>query len=450
MKQMIEAQRAYFKAEHTLSYAARKRALEALYRAIESNENSILDALNKDLNKSRFEAYSTEVGFVLKSISITLKHLKQWMKRKKVKTPFYQGFSKSYVMREPKGTVLIIGPYNYPFQLSIEPLIGALAAGNTVVLKPSEFTKHTERVIHDMLDKAFDQQLVTVVRGGPDTTKELLDHRFDHIFFTGSARVGKIVYQAAAKHLTPVTLELGGKSPAIVDKTAKLDVAAKRIAFGKFLNAGQTCIAPDYILVENSVKDAFMKELTTTLERFYAFEKDHYPTIVNDKHFERIKNLIDPQKVAHGGKTDEKSRTIEPTVMERVTFDDRVMQEEIFGPVLPVLTFENFEALIEELKNKDAPLALYMFSESKPDIDRVFRTLRFGGGAINDTVMHVANHHLPFGGVGESGFGRYHGKHSFDTFSNPKAYMKKSTKVDPPLTYPPYEKREKLVRKILK
>ncbi len=450
MKQMIEAQRAYFKAEHTLSYAARKRALEALYRAIESNENSILDALNKDLNKSSFEAYSTEVGFVLKSISITLKHLRQWMKQKKVKTPFYHGFSKSYVRPEPKGTVLVIGPYNYPFQLSIEPLIGALAAGNTVILKPSEFTSHTEHVIHDMLEKAFDQELISVVKGGPDTTKELLEHRFDHIFFTGSKSVGKIVYQAAAKHLTPVTLELGGKSPAIVDKTAKLDVAAKRIAFGKFLNAGQTCIAPDYILVEASVKDAFIKELTTTLEQFYTMEKNNYPSIVNDKHFERIKNLIDPDKVVHGGKTHEKNRIIEPTVMDRVTFDDAIMQEEIFGPVLPVLTFERLDTLIEELKDKAAPLALYMFSESQPNIDRVFKALPFGGGAINDTVMHVANHHLPFGGVGESGFGRYHGKHSFDTFSNQKAYIRKSTKIDPPLVYPPYEKREKLVRKILK
>ena len=451
MKKVYDEQIAFFKTHATKSYDFRMEQLSILREALMNNEKLFQEALFKDLHKSSFELYSTELGFVMSSIRKTMTNLKRWMKVKKVKTPIYQMFTKSYIQSEPLGTVLIIGPYNYPFQLVIEPLIGALAAGNTVMIKPSEFASNTEKALAKVLNEAFDSRVVHVVKGGIETTQALLKLRFDHIFFTGSTRVGQIVYEAAAKHLTPVTLELGGKSPTIVDETANIDVAAKRIVFGKYINAGQTCIAPDYIYVHHSIKDQLIETIKHTIDNFYNDQENQYGRIINEKHFQRLSGLIDEEKCVYGGKKESKDLYIEPTILDRVNWNDKVMKEEIFGPILPILTYENIDEVIETIQSKEKPLALYLFTEDKPTIEKVFSKLSFGGGAINDTIMHVANPYLPFGGVGQSGIGAYHGKTSFKTFSHQKAYVKKSTKIDPKIAYPPYtEKQEKLIRKILK
>ncbi len=450
MEKIFHAQQEYFKTDETKSLAFRQKQLNTLKKMILNNEALIKDALKKDLNKSSFEAYATEIGYVLHSISKTLKKLKKWMKPKRVKTPLYQGVSKSIIYHEPKGCVLIIGPYNYPFQLIIEPLIGAIAAGNTAIIKPSEFPTHTEKLIEKLLNETFDSKYIYVKTGGVKTTQTLLSFPYDHIFFTGSKRVGQIVYEAASKHLTPITLELGGKSPAIIMDDANLKVTARRIAFGKFINAGQTCIAPDYIYVDKKIKDDFLKELTYTVKSFFKNEAKDFGTIINENHYKRIKGLVDENKVTYGFKTDDKTLTISPTIMDNVTFSDLVMQEEIFGPVLPILTFDEKETMIQALKSKEKPLALYIFSASKSIQNEIVNRLSYGGGAINDSLMHVANANLPFGGVGSSGFGSYHGYYSFETFSHKKSIMKKSTKFDPSIAYPPYDNKEKFIKKLLK
>ncbi len=451
MEKIFQQQQRFFLTDKTKSYAFRERELKRLLDVLIANEALFQEALVKDLNKSSFELYATEIGIVIASIRNTLKKLKSWMKVRKVKTPLYQFGSKSYIQYEPLGTVLIIGPYNYPIQLVIEPLIGALAAGNTVILKPSEFASHTEKALEKVLNKAFDSRVLHVVTGGVETTQKLLSLKFDHIFFTGSTRVGQIVYEAAAKHLIPVTLELGGKSPTIVDETAKISVAAKRIVFGKFINAGQTCIAPDYLYVHAAVKDQLIEMLIETIDEFYNNHETQYGRIINDKHYQRLTKLILKDNVIYGGNSDSKTRYIEPTLLDNITWEDAVMQEEIFGPILPIMTFNNLEEVITTLKQKEKPLALYLFTENKSVVNNVFNSLSFGGGAINDTIMHVANPNLPFGGVGHSGMGVYHGVASFKTFSHAKSYIKKSTKIDPKIAYPPYtEKQEKLVRKVLK
>ncbi len=450
MQQLFDQQQAFFRSNQTRSYAFRKTQLETLRKLIRDHEQELLDALHQDLHKSRFEAYTTEIGFVLQSLKRTIRKLKKWMKPKKVKTPIYQLNTKSYIQYDPLGTVLIIGPYNYPFQLVIEPLIGAIAAGNTAILKPSEMTPATEAVLKRMINDNFDPAYLHVVTGDVQVTQELLAIKFDHIFFTGSTRVGQIVYEAASRNLVPVTLELGGKSPTIVDATADLEIAARRIAFGKFINAGQTCIAPDYVYVHSSIRDAFVPLLNKVTKQFY----DHYDDfgrIVNKRHFNRLMRLLDQERVAGAHENDPEENFISPTIMTDVTWEDDVMQEEIFGPILPVLTYDNLDDVIDLLKTKDKPLALYLFSKDKTTQQRVWNELQFGGGAINDTLMHITNHHLPFGGVGNSGFGAYHGKHSFDLFSQQKGYTKRSFLWDPPIAYPPYTKRqEAFIRKILK
>lgn len=449
MQALITAQKAYFMRGETQSYSARIKSLQNLYDGIVAYEDQIEAALREDLNKSSFEAYATEIGFCLHSIRKTMKYLRKWMKKKKVKTPFYHLFTRSYTRYEPLGQVLIIGPYNYPFQLVIEPLIGALAAGNTVIVKPSEFPSATEQVIKRLLEDIFIPELVAVVTGGVETTASLLKVPFDHIFFTGSTRVGQIVYEAAAKHLTPVTLELGGKSPAIIDQDVKFDVAARRIAFGKWINAGQTCIAPDYLLVHKDVEAKMIAALTKTLKAFYP-DQASYGHIINQRHYERLSGLIDSDKVVYQGAMDPDKRLMGPVIMRDVNWEDAVMQEEIFGPILPVLTYENLEDVIQLLKTKEKPLALYVFSQKKQVAQAIFDALSFGGGAINDTITHVANWYLPFGGVGASGIGRYHGHASFTTFSHEKAWVRKGTRFDPKLTYPPYGKKDKLIRRILR
>lgn len=450
MQHILQKQRDFFKTGVTLSYPYRRSQLIRLKEVIKRHENEINHALAQDLGKSTLESYTTEVGYVLASIDFTIRHLRKWMKRIYVRSPFHQIGASSFITPEPLGTVLIIGPFNYPFQLIIEPLIGALAAGNTAVVKPSEFAEYTQAITKTILEEAFPNDYVQVALGDHEVTQELIHLPFDHIFFTGSTRVGRIVYEAASKNLVPVTLELGGKSPTIVDRTANLRVAAKRIVFGKFLNAGQTCIAPDYIYAQTDIKDALIKELRLAIEQFYP-DQSPFGHIINQRHHQRLTNLVPLEKVAFRGASGSHQLHMPPTIVDNVNWQDSIMKEELFGPLLPVLTFETIDEVISTLKGMDKPLALYLFSEDRPTQERVWTELSFGGGAINDTIMHVANPYLPFGGVGTSGIGAYHGQASFDTFSHRKSAVQRTTKIDLPLAYPPYSKaREKLIRKILK
>ncbi len=450
-KTLLEKQKAYYNAGHTQSFTARIEALNTLEAALLKHQSTLEEALRQDLAKSAFEAYATEIGFLLRSLREMKPLVRPHMKTKRVKTPLTQIGSRSYIKQDSLGSVLIIGPYNYPVQLVIEPLIGALAAGNTAIIKPSEFTEHTAKALALMINEAFDPGLVHVLTGGVEVNQALTALPFDHIFFTGSTRVGQLVYEAAAKNLVPVTLELGGKSPTIVDETAKLDVAARRIVYGKFLNAGQTCIAPDYVYVHERVVDAFVDKLTQTIATFYPDDEQAMGHIVNEGHFKRLKSLIDPKKVVYDGQAKASSRYLAPIVMRDVTWEDAVMKEEIFGPILPILTYQSLDDVLSIIRENDKPLALYLFSEDKGTQKLVFESLSFGGGAINDTIMHVANPHLPFGGVGASGIGAYHGKTSLKTFSHQKAYMKKSTRFDPKFLYPPYsDKQVSFIKKILK
>jgi aldehyde dehydrogenase (NAD+) len=450
METIVQSQKTLFLSGKTLSYEFRIRQLQKLKQLIINYQDEILEALFKDLHKSRFEAYSTEVGYVLKSLTHTIKGLKKWMKPKKVKTPYYLSATSSYITYDALGTILIIGPYNYPFQLIIEPLIGAIAAGNTVMIKPSEFATYTEKILVKLVNNHFDKDYLYVIEGDYTVTSKLLDSKFDHIFFTGSSRVGQIVYEKASKHLTPVTLELGGKSPTIVDETANLKIAAERILFGKFLNAGQTCIAPDYIYVHDTIHDEFINILNQVINTRYS-DMNYFGRIINERHYKRLIGLIDETKMIQKPTVDAETKLISPTVLIDVTWDDKVMQEEIFGPILPVLKYANLKDLVSLLKTKDKPLALYLFSNDKKNQTYVFENLTFGGGAINDTIMHVSNPYLPFGGIGMSGIGAYHGFYSFKLFSHTKGYVKKATWLDLPIVYPPYTKfKEKFIRKIFK
>ncbi|MBV5158168.1 aldehyde dehydrogenase, partial [Staphylococcus epidermidis] len=419
------------------------------------HENELLDALYKDLGKSKVEAYATEIGMLLKSIKLMRKELKNWSKTKQTDTPLYLFPTKSYIKKEPYGTVLIIGPFNYPVQLVFEPLIGAIAAGNTAIVKPSELTPHVAIVIKDIIEDTFDEAYVSVVEGGIEETQALLSLPFDYMFFTGSEKVGKIVYEAAARKLIPVTLELGGKSPVIVDDTANIKVASERISFGKFTNAGQTCVAPDYILVQRKVKNDLIKALKKTITEFYGENIEKSPDfgrIVNQKHFNRLNDLIQIHKdnVVFGGNSSKEDLYIEPTLLDNITNDNKIMKEEIFGPILPIITYDNFDEVLEIIQSKSKPLSLYLFSEDENMTHRVVEELSFGGGAINDTLMHLANPNLPFGGVGSSGIGQYHGKYSFDTFSHMKSYTFKSTRLESSLFFPPYKGKFKYIKTFFK
>jgi aldehyde dehydrogenase (NAD+) len=450
MQNLFRKHQDFFNSNETKSYTFRKLQLEKLRTAIQTYEPKIIEALYLDLHKSSFEAYSTEIGFNLYSIRHALKSLKKWMRPKKISTPIFQLNTKSYIQSEPLGTVLIIGPYNYPFQLVIEPLIGAIASGNTAFLKPSEFTTHTSKVIEDMIKATFDPSYITVIQGDYQVTDALLNLPFDHIFFTGSTRVGKIVYEKASKHLIPVTLELGGKSPTIVDETANLKVAARRIAFGKFINAGQTCIAPDYVYVHRNVYESFLQIFKDVVESLYH-DDEQLGRIINERHFKRLQGLIKDDQVVNQKRLNAEEKLISPLMLRDVTWKDPVMQEEIFGPILPFLVYDHLDEVIQTIKAQDKPLALYLFSENKQTQKRVFSELSFGGGAINDTIMHITSTKLPFGGVGNSGIGAYHGKYSFDVFSHQKSYIKRATWLDLPLAYPPFNKtKERIIRRVLK
>ena len=452
---LVSEQRAFFESGKTLCVCYRKEALKKLYAAIVSREQVLTDALQKDLGKSDFESYMCEIGLVLDEITYMLKHVDSFAKEKRVRTPLSQFASRSYVKPSPYGVALIMSPWNYPFLLTLDPLVDALAAGNTAIVKPGAYAPATAQAIKELLESTFSREYVAVVTGGRAENACLLDQNFDYIFFTGSKGVGKEVMRKAAEHLTPVTLELGGKSPCIVDESANLALAAKRIAFGKYLNCGQTCVAPDYVLCHTSVRDRFVDFLKAEISRQYGKEplqNTDYGRIINQKHFERIFSLIDEKKVVHGGGANFDTLQIEPTVMNNVTWEDAVMGEEIFGPVLPILTFDSIDEVIKTVHSHDRPLALYIFSSNKKNIRRVTSKCSFGGGCINDVIIHLATANMGFGGVGESGMGSYHGKAGFDTFSHKKSIVDKKTWIDLPMRYQPYNRGlyAKLLRMFLK
>lgn len=425
-----------------LSLAVRKEKLSLLKKLIKEKENVISEALKNDLGKSSFESYVSEIGFILEDLGHTLKHIDQWCKIKKVRTPLTLFPGKSFISPEPYGVVLLISPWNYPFQLCLSPFIGAIAAGNRVVVKPSEFAPQTAHVIKGILTSIFAPDEVQVVEGGVEETQVLLKQKFDYIFFTGSTPVGKIMMKAAAEHLTPVTLELGGKSPLVIEDSANLDVTAKRCAWGKFINAGQTCVAPDFVLVPKHLQDKFIERLQHHVKAFYGENPESspdYPRIVNEKHFDRLKDLIDIDKVAFGGQMNREQKYLAPTVIKNVQWTDTIMEDEIFGPILPVIPYEDLDQAIEKMLELSKPLALYVFSESISKSREIMSKIPFGGGCINDTIVHLANPNLPFGGVGTSGIGSYHGQKSFDTFTHYKSVYQQGTAVDIPLRYPPYE-----------
>lgn len=454
IKNLVTRQSKYFQTGATLPVSARITALRRLYSAISSNEKEIHNALKKDLGKSGFESYMCETGLVLEEISYMLKHIQRFAGEKKVRTPLAQFHSRSYQKPSPYGVVLIMSPWNYPFMLTLSPLVDALAAGNTAVVKPSAYSPYTSEVLQKILSQCFDPQYVAVVTGGRAENTCLLKEHFDYIFFTGSQAVGKEVMRNAAEHLTPVTLELGGKSPCIVDQTADIKLAARRIVFGKYLNCGQTCVAPDYIYCHHSVKDRLIKEVQKQIQKQYGkqpLRNPNYGKIINEKHFDRILGLIDEKKVVYGGNSDRKTLRIEPTVLDHVTFQDAVMQEEIFGPLMPILTFGNLDDVIRKINSLSHPLALYFFTSDKSAAKKVTSRCGFGGGCINDTIIHLATTEMGFGGFGESGMGAYHGKIGFDTFSHYKSIVDKKTWIDLPMRYQPYQKlQEKMVRFFLK
>ena len=452
---MLTEHRQFFDSGSTREASFRIQQLQKLRDVILRNETRILAALNSDLHKSEFEAYSNEIGFVLDSIRTMTRKLNRWMKPVKVKSPLHLFPSKSYTLSEPYGTVLIIGPFNYPFQLLLEPLIGAMAAGNGAVLKPSESTPGVSAVIREMISETFDPSYIRVIEGEKETTSLLIHAKFDYIFFTGSVPVGRIVMEAAAKNLTPVTLELGGKSPVIVDKSANLDLAAKRIVWGKLINAGQTCIAPDYLLVHTEVASRLISKIKQCITDFYGSDPQtnpDYGRIVNTRQVERLTRLIerDQEKVIMGGKMVSEDLYIEPTLIYPASWELASMEDEIFGPILPIMEYSQLEEAIQTIKDHPKPLALYLFTEDKEVENQVLSRVSFGGGCINDTISHVASPNLPFGGVGNSGMGAYHGKHSFDLFSHRKSIVKRSTKLDFGVVYPPYGNKVKLARKLLK
>ncbi|MBQ8143908.1 MAG: aldehyde dehydrogenase [Butyricicoccus sp.] len=440
---LLESQKKFFRSGATLSVDSRIGMLKKLYTAVKKYEKEIGEALTADLGKSEFEGFMCETGMVLSEISYMIRKTRSFTKEKTVYTPLAQFASRSYQKPSPYGNVLIMSPWNYPFLLTLDPLADAIAAGNTAIVKPSAYSPATGAIIEKIISEVFPPEYVAVVTGGRKENASLLEKKFDMVFFTGSQAVGREVLRHTAEHLTPAVLELGGKSPCIVDSTAKLKLTAKRIVFGKYLNCGQTCVAPDYILCHSSVKDALVREIRAQIKRQYGAEplrNTDYGKIINEKHFDRICGLIDPAKTVIGGIWNVETRQIAPTVMDNVTWDDAVMQEEIFGPVLPILTFDDFEEIYAMLADKPKPLALYLFSEDKKRIREVTERCQYGGGCINDCIIHLATSEMGFGGVGESGMGSYHGRVGFEAFSHTKSIVDKKTWMDLPMRYQPYNR----------
>ena len=450
--ELVQAQRAYFETGATRSPEFRLNALKQLQSAVQANEQALAEAMMSDFRKAPLEVYMTETGMVLDELRFHLKHLRAWMRQRRVPTPLAQFPSKSFLSPEPYGVCLILSPWNYPIQLCLEPLIGAISGGNCAIVKPSAYAPATSRALAKLLGDTFDPAYIAVVEGGREENQALLDERFDFIFFTGSPAVGRVVMQSAAKYLTPVCLELGGKSPVIVTESADLPVAARRIAFGKVLNAGQTCVEPDYCFVHKSVESAFLEACRSALADFFPGGSfGEMPVIVNEKHYQRVKRLLDGQTAAIGGETDDETRFLAPTVLTGVTPDSAVMQEEIFGPILPVMTYDRLDECIRFIRSREKPLALYLFTRNPADERRILDTCSFGGGCINDTIIHLATPHLPFGGVGSSGMGCYHGRQSFETFTHTRSIVKKANWLDLPMRYHPYtDGKFRLIRKFMK
>lgn len=455
LREKINKQREYFSTGETKDINFRIEKLKKLRDVLKSEEEKIFEALKKDLMKSSFESYVTEVAMVYDEINMHIKNIKKWSKKRKVKTPLVQFPAKSFIQLEPYGVVLIIGPFNYPFMLTMDPLIGAIAAGNTAVIKPSESAPETSKILKEILEKVFDEKYVLHINPerGKEVVEELLKEKFDYIFFTGSATVGKIVMKAASQYLTPVTLELGGKSPCIIDKDCKLELAARRIVWGKLLNSGQTCVAPDYLYVHKDIEEEFIKKLEEEIKNQFGnnpLESEDYSKMVNEREFNRVLSYIDKEKLVFGGNYNRKTFQIEPTILKNVTWNDPVMEREIFGPIFPILSFENLDEVIRLVNSKDKPLALYYFSEDKNKIEKVINSTSSGGVTINDTLVHVSSSYLPFGGVGNSGMGEYHGKYSFDLFSNKKGVMNRKTFLDLKIRYAPFLNKLTIVKKIMK
>jgi aldehyde dehydrogenase (NAD+) len=453
MQNVVNTQKDFFDRGQSRDISFRKEQLRKLKSILQDNEKKIYKALHADFNKPAFETYGTELLVTYKEIAHILSNLSSWAKPKKVSSSMLNFPSKSRIHHHPYGVVLVIGAWNYPVHLTIYPALGSMAAGNCTILKPSELAPHTSSLMAELINQNFDPGYLHVVEGGANETQSLLSHSPDYIFFTGSSRVEKIIMKSAAENLTPVTLELGGKSPAIVDDTVDLPLAAKRITWGKFINAGQTCVSPDYVYVHEHLKDEFCALVKENILEFYGDDprkSEDYARILNRKHFERLNGLINPNKVLFGGDMNDDDLYIGPTVLAEISWEDPVMQEEIFGPILPVLTFGNMDQVISAIKSRPKPLALYIFSSDRDTQQRIIDEIPFGGGCINDTVTHLANLELPFGGIGQSGFGNYHGKASFDLFSYPKSIMKKSTWLDIPIRYPPYDGKMKWLKRIAK
>lgn len=451
IEQLVTAQRAYFQTGVTIPVSYRLDALKRLQSAIRSHKDDLLHAMHEDLGKSASEAYMCEVGLVLSDIAHTIRHLRRWARPTWKPTPLTNFPGTSCIHHDPYGVVLIMSPWNYPCLLTLEPLVGALAGGNTAVVKPSAYSPATSAVMAEILTETFPAEYIAVVTGGRAENQSLLEQRFDYIFFTGGVTVGKLVMEKASRHLTPITLELGGKSPVIIDKTADLRLSARRIVFGKYLNCGQTCIAPDYVLCHQDVHDQFVRLLREEAEKMYGLEplkNNDYGKMINRKHFDRVCGLIDPNKVVWGGQSDAETLRIAPTILDNVTPEDAVMQEEIFGPVLPILTVQTTDEAFHFIANRPHPLALYLFTNSR-SVRKQFTTgLQYGGGCVNDTIIHIATTNLPFGGVGNSGMGNYHGHHSFRTFTHDKSVVRRFAWPDVPLRYQPYARFKDLLIRI--
>ena len=443
--EIISAQKVYFNSNITKDTSFRIEQLKKFSRLIKENETSLYEAISKDFGKSEFETYVTELSLLYHELDTCIKSLKKWSKIKKVPTNITNFPARSYIIPEPLGTTLIIGAWNYPFQLSLVPAITAIAAGNTVILKPSELPSSCSHIMAKLINDNFPTNFFHVVEGGVETTSDLLSHHFDKIFFTGSIPVGRIVYQAAAKNLTPVTLELGGKSPTFVFADCDLKMTVKRLVWAKYLNAGQTCVAPDYVLVEEEIKDEFLTELKNEILTSYSFKAGlpkNYLQIINNKNFTRLSELIDSEKLYCGGDFNVKERIIHPTVMHNISFNDKIMEDEIFGPILPVISFSNLDETIKAVKARPKPLSCYIYTKDKKRIKQLLKQISFGGGAINDSLMHLTNSNLPFGGVGYSGIGSYHGKSGFDSFSHYKSILEKRNWLEPNFKYAPYSSQK--------
>ncbi|GGG95564.1 aldehyde dehydrogenase [Polaribacter pacificus] len=449
---LVQEQKHFFKSQQTKNLDFRISLLKKLLVAVQEKEQDIISALHKDFKKSEYESVMTETSIVISELKSSIKNLRSWAKPKRVFPALLNFPSSSKIYKEPYGAVLVISPWNYPYQLALVPLIGAIAAGNTVVLKPSELTPHTSKITKEIIEAVFASQLVAVVEGGVEVSTALLEERWDYIFFTGSVQVGKIIAKAAAKHLTPITLELGGKNPCIIDDTAAIALAAKRIVWGKCINAGQTCIAPDYLIIHKKVKDEFVRCFQEEVTKAYGLnpqESKDYPRIVNEKNFDRLANMLSNEKILVGGNTDKETLYIAPTLIDNPSMDSEVMKGEIFGPISPVLTYKDEAELEALILRYEKPLALYVFTKRTAFAKQIIRNFSFGGGTINDTTVHFANSRLPFGGVGESGIGNYHGKRTFDLFSHHKGMVHRYNWLDVPVRYAPYKGKVALLKKFM-